>query len=126
MEKKTNKPLLLLAGLIATLLIFSFGSQWVGRKAAQPQTVTQATINKQVDAFSYIGEEGKDALALLKEKTSVEQNTSGLVISINNRKADDVKREYWAFYVNGKQAPVGSAEYQTKKGDKIEWKIEKY
>jgi len=36
------------------------------------------------------------------------------------------KKEYWAFYVNGKQSAVGAGSYQLKDGDKIEWKIEKY
>lgn len=126
MQKKTNRPLLLLTGLIAALLVVSFATQRVGKKAPQPPITTQTTSIKQADAFSYKGEDGKDALVLLKEKTTIEQNKSGLVVSINNRKADEKKREYWSFYVNGKLANVGPAEYQTKKGDKIEWKIEKY
>ena len=40
--------------------------------------------------------------------------------------AEESKKEYWAFYINGKMANVGAADYQTKEGDKIEWKIEKY
>ena len=36
------------------------------------------------------------------------------------------KKEYWAFYINGKMAEVGAGSYQLKDGDKIEWKIEKY
>ena len=80
----------------------------------------------QNNSFSYKGEDGKDALAILKEKTTVEQSSSGLVISINNRKADEGKKEFWAFYVNGKMAEVGPADYITKKGDLIEWKIQKY
>lgn len=76
--------------------------------------------------FSYPGVAGKDALTLLKEKTTVEQDSSGLVSSINMRKADSTQHEYWAFYVNGKMASVGPASYVTKSSDKIEWKIEKY
>ncbi|MBI2443286.1 MAG: DUF4430 domain-containing protein [Candidatus Levybacteria bacterium] len=79
-----------------------------------------------VDTFSYKGNEGKDALSLLKEKTKTEQNNSGLVVSINSRRADDAKKEFWAFYVNGKMAEVGPSEYITKDGDLIEWKIERY
>ncbi len=76
--------------------------------------------------FSYKGETGKNALEILKQKTSVEESTSGLVVSINNRKADDSKHEFWGFFVSGKMAEVGPADYQTKKGDQIEWKIQKY
>lgn len=86
----------------------------VSERKSQDQTV------------SYKGENGKDALTLLKQIGEVEQNSSGLVIGINGRKADDSKKEFWAFYVNGKLSEVGPAEYQTKEGDKIEWKIETY
>jgi len=48
------------------------------------------------------------------------------VVSINGRKADAQKHEYWAFYVNGKLSDVGPADYKTKDGDVVEWKIEKY
>ena len=127
MEKKTNRPLLLLTGLIAALLVVSFGgTQLVGKKAPQPPITTQTTSIKQADSFSYKGEDGKDALVLLKEKTTIEQNKSCLVVSINNRKADEKKREYWSFYLNGKLANVGPKEYITKSTDLIEWKIETY
>ena len=76
--------------------------------------------------FFYKGEIGKNALEILKQKTSVEQSASGLVVSINNRKADDSKHEFWGFFVNGKMAEVGPLDYQTKEGDLIEWKIQKY
>lgn len=85
-----------------------------------------SVTKQQSEVLSYKGEKGKDALTLLKEKATVEQDTSGLVISIKGRKADSAKHEYWAFYVNGKLASVGPADYQTKDGDRIEWKIEKY
>ena len=48
------------------------------------------------------------------------------VTSINDRLADDSKHEFWAFYVNGKQAEVGAGSYIVKQGDTIEWKIETY
>ena len=70
--------------------------------------------------------EEKDALTLLKEKAEVVQDTSGLVVQINKRKADEQKREYWSFYVNEKMASVGPKDYVTKDTDRIEWKIEKF
>ena len=76
--------------------------------------------------LTYKGVEGKNALTLLKEKATIEQDASGLVVSINGRKADLGGREYWAFYVNSQMAPVGPADYKTKNEDNIEWKIEKY
>lgn len=79
-----------------------------------------------IPQVSYKGVEGKDALTLLKEKSSVTQNSSGLVTSINGYQARDKEHEYWAFYINKKLATVGPADYQTQEGDMFEWKIEKY
>lgn len=72
---------------------------------------------------------GKTALELIKEKAKVVTKGDGAnayVTEINRRIAEDSKKEYWAFYVNGKMAEVGAGSYKLKEGDKIEWKIEKY
>lgn len=113
--------------LIIVVMLFS-----VGQKTQQQQTATKspAVVAKQeqtaADHLSYQGQTGKDALTLLKQTATVEQDPSGLVVSINGRKADNSKHEFWAFLVNGKEAQVGPAAYQTKDTDQIEWKIEKY
>lgn len=78
------------------------------------------------ESFEYNGEEGKDALSLLKEKTLVELNDKGMVVLVNGRKADSEAREFWGFYVNGKMAEVGAADFKTKDTDVINWKIERY
>jgi hypothetical protein len=78
------------------------------------------------NVFEYKGRNGVDALTLLKEKTEVGQDKVGMIISIDKIKADSDKREFWAFYVNGKMAEVGAADYKTKDGDIIDWKIENY
>jgi hypothetical protein len=85
---------------------------------------TTAVKQAQITIFSYKGQNGKDALTLLKEKTTVEQNKSGLVVSIAGNKPTG--HNYWAFYVNGKYAQVGPAQYMTKNSDSIFWKVEKY
>lgn len=78
------------------------------------------------DVVKYEGREGVDALTLLQEILPVEQDNSGLVVSINGRRANSAKREFWSFFVNGHMAPVGPADYITKNGDQIEWKIQTY
>lgn len=128
MGKNTKKVLIILIGLVLFAVgIFEYyairDQSLKTRTNYNPET---NYIYRQKDNFSYKGEEGKNALEILKAKTSVEQSSSGLVISINGRKADNSKHEYWAFYVNGKMAEVGPADYQTKAGDLIEWKIQKY
>jgi len=72
---------------------------------------------------------GKTALDLTKEKTNIKTKGEGVnayVTEINGQEALNSKKEYWAFYVNGKMAKVGAGSYKLKEGDKIEWKIEKY
>lgn len=106
-------------------LIFEVKDKEYKLKAATiyPTATTSKTISNH---FFYKGETGKNALEILKQKASIEQDNSGMVSSVNGRKADLVKHEYWAFYVNGSLAQAGAADYQTKDSDKIEWRIEKY
>jgi hypothetical protein len=79
-----------------------------------------------VDEMQFSGENGVSALDSLKKIVPVEQDISGMVVSVNGRKADAKKHEYWAFYVNGKLANIGPKDYITKKTDTIQWKIDKY
>jgi hypothetical protein len=72
---------------------------------------------------------GKTALDLTREKAIIKTKGEGVnayVTEINGQEALNSKKEYWAFYVNGKMAEVGAGSYKLKDGDKIEWKIEKY
>lgn len=101
---------------------------------SQQQPKTQQSIlsaktaiqHSQITNLNYKGQDGNDALTLLKQNAVVEQDKSGLVTVINNRKAENASHEFWAFYVNGKQASVGPADYITKNEDLIQWKIEKF
>lgn len=90
------------------------------------EPITDVGWSEDNNSFFYKGKSGENALKLLKAYTNVKQDTSGLVISVNDRVADSKKWEYWAFYVNGKMSQVGPADYKTKDEDLIEWKIEKY
>lgn len=126
MGKLISKTSLLLIGFFVVLLgTFFLGNQLFQSRQLY-QSITSTNTKQQTIPFSYKGREGKNALVLLQEKTTVEKDKSSLVVSVNGRKADSQKREYWAFYVNGKLAPVGPADYQTKDTDVIEWRIEKY
>lgn len=93
---------------------------------SENKPVAGASENKLSDEYDFPGINGKNALDVTKAHTSIEQDKAGLIISINGRKAEAKKREYWAFYINGKQASVGPADYITAAKDKIHWKIEKY
>lgn len=91
-----------------------------------PVATVSPVTSPLVDQFEYPGTEGVDALTLLKQKTIVEQDSSGMVVSISGRQADNSQREFWSFYINGESAQVGPASYITKDSDVIIWKIEKY
>lgn len=129
MQKIISKQILVVSGLAVVFIAMTWLIPAIAPKPVQKAssvTPTSAQTKKNVATFSYGGKDGTDALTLLKQQTTVEQDRSGLVVSINNSKADAKKREYWSFYVNGTMASVGPADYVTKNTDKIEWKLENY
>lgn len=118
---KFNKQFVVAAGIAVCI---AAGFYFV--RPSPPAPVRVQFGIKQPDTFLYEGVDNKDALTLLKEITDVTLDTVGMVSSINGRMADAEKKEFWAFYVNGDMASVGPADYVTKTGEKIEWKIENY
>ncbi|MDE2588693.1 MAG: DUF4430 domain-containing protein [Patescibacteria group bacterium] len=125
----SKKLLSIFVGTIAVVL--AIGSLFVSNRhagitRAQIQQVPQTSVSKQEAILTYNGEQGIDALTLLKKHAQIDMSSSGLITSINGRKADDSQREYWAFYVNSKMSTVGPAQYQTKSTDVILWRIVKY
>lgn len=114
------------------LILFSAGIIYIQRYTMSGfnshvvPLIPKSDSSQTTTAFSYSGEAGKDALTLLQKHATVRFSQPGMVNSINGREADNAKHEYWAFYVNGKLAQVGAADYQTKTGDQIMWKIETY
>jgi hypothetical protein len=72
---------------------------------------------------------GTTALQLLRNSYKIVTKGEGknaFITTIEERTASDTEREFWAFYVNGKQATVGAGSYYLKNSDTIEWKIETY
>lgn len=128
MEKGAlNKKIIALGVLgVAVVTYFTFFLQ--NKPTTAPVILPTISVQQeaQAEGLTYKGESGKDALTLLKQKATVEIDKSGMVIVINSRKADNIKHEYWAFYVNDKSASVGPADYQTQDADTILWKIDKY
>lgn len=133
MPKKFLVPLIILVIAGATAIGLSVADDNTTRQQdsaqdtpAQSQTTTPTPA--QSSTVSYKGIEGKTALELLKSAHKVETKTfEGMgeyVVSIDGRAPAD-SSEFWAFYVNDKQAQVGAGDYVTKDGEKIEWKLEK-
>lgn len=128
MEKGVLNKKILALGVLGVAVVAYLTFFLPNKPTTAPVITPTISIQQetQTEGLTYQGESGKDALTLLKQKATIEQDKSGLVIAINGRKADNSKREYWAFYINGKSAQVGPADYQTQDSDTIQWKIEKY
>jgi hypothetical protein len=107
--------------IVGVIVLHPYSQSQQTQLSAKPTVISSPAKTSTV---SYKGENGVDALTLLKQKTSIEQDHSGLVVAIKGNKPTG--HTYWAFYVNGKLASVGPAAYKTKNTDVIVWKIEKY
>jgi len=74
-------------------------------------------------------EKGATALDLLRKKADVKTQGKGknaFVLEINNLKAVADKKQYWAFYINGKLSNIGAGAYKLKQNDRIKWEIKTY
>ncbi|HSX05303.1 MAG TPA: DUF4430 domain-containing protein [Candidatus Saccharimonadales bacterium] len=87
------------------------------------EVVTNA--QHQLMQISYHGQQGQNALALLKKHAVVatkHYSFGDMVTTINDVKGTGPK--YWTFYINGKMAQVGAGAYATKSSDAISWKLQ--
>lgn len=126
MQSKTRIIIIATLAVLVGGIGYSLKGQKTETPTPTPAKTEAAVLSASSDTVTYQGQKGKDALSRLKEIAQVEQDVSGLVVSINGRKADSSAKEFWGFYVNGQMASVGPADYQTQDTDKIEWKIEKF
>lgn len=138
-QTKNNKKLipiitLLVIAAVAVIGVWYFnykddgsGAEQSGSSLQQGQGETSATVSNDGKLVTYSGVDGQSALSLVKQYTTVEtEEYTGIgeyVVSINGVKADSTNN-FWGFYVNGEQAQVGAADYVTKNGDQIEWRLE--
>ncbi len=133
---KTKKSFYKIFILVLVILaIFAGYFFYQTRLLSTKKSIAQQTLTVYLKIFGqkdFIKQEiisGKTALDLTKEKTNIKAKGEGVnayVTEINGQEALNSKKEYWAFFVNGKMAEIGAGSYQLKEGDKIEWKIEKY
>lgn len=95
-------------------------------KTQAPVKEKPVAVEPVENAIKYNGQEGKNALELLKAKYTVETKSYGsageFVESINGVKPDT--KHFWKFFVNGKSASVGAGSYITKSADVLEWKLD--
>ena len=127
-NRQRRITLSLLSGVLFVIIIiamFLFSKDITSQPIPDPVPTPQQ-VSEAENTFSYEGREGVDALTLLEEQAEVEKTPQGFVTSINGRKADEGKREFWSFYINGEPSQVGAGEYKTESVDKIEWRIETF
>ena len=130
-----NKKFLLLIGFLIIFLSTAFiqyNNTFSGKKVISEKPIVTKQIividGKNNQSFVQI-KKGSTALRLLNSTHKVVtkgQNENAFITTIDGRIANQQKREFWAFYVNGKQAQVGAGSYIVKNNDTIEWKIETY
>ncbi len=115
----------------SSILIIVLGLTLAGAGCGLTRTVQVPAENTNIvgcvaaaDSVAYTGQDGKNALELLQSAHQVDVSAQGFVNAIDGAKPGD--RQFWAFYVNCKQADVGAKDYVTKKGDSIEWKLESF
>lgn len=139
MNKRNIAYTIVVLALIGSL--FTVQSFFTDRSPVAKEQITNKSIHYsqkismpsgQKKEFNNLSADRKNnltALKALKDVVAVQTNGEGInafITSIDNRKADDAKKEFWAFYVNGKQAELGAGSYVIKNNDTIEWKIETY
>lgn len=96
------------------------------KHTTRPESSQDITFSADKKTVSYKGVPGETALTSLKTLTDITTETTSygeMVTGINDIKAQPMK-EFWAFYINGKQASEGAGTYKAVAGDKIEWKLE--
>lgn len=76
--------------------------------------------------ISYDGQDNKTALDLLKEGRDVQTQESSIGVFVTGIDGTaNTTDTYWMPYVNDQLLPDSSDKYQTKAGEKIEWRYEK-
>ncbi len=130
--------------VITAVVIFGGGFYYLNQskpedtKSSTTTTTTQekksaikVTIKSDGKEKSYEVENavGKTALEVTQEAVSIEKTGEGkdaFITSINGRKAEDSKKEFWKLVINGKDAEVGAGSYSVVENDTLVWEIATY
>ena len=111
--------------LVIVIIIAGFIG-WGFDIAKQNKTISHSEEKvAAVQSIVYNGQEGKNALELLKGIATIQTQDSSMgtfVTAIND--IQNTNTQYWMFYVNNELAPVAADQYQTKNDDKIQWRFE--
>jgi len=111
---------------VVVVVIAFIGIVYAVEKAEAPTNQPQQqVIQTQTNVITYQGQDGKNALELLKSLHRVETKSysfGDFVSSIDGVAPDSA--HFWALYVNGSLSQVGASQYITKSSDTIKWQID--
>jgi len=122
---QSSKKIYLVTLLVALVVGLGLYTYSVNQSSSPVASAASTQVTAPQKYITYQGINNKTALDLLKihAKTVTKQSSLGeYVVSING--SDGGGKQYWIFYVNGKEAQVGAGAYTTHNGDKIEWKLQ--
>lgn len=124
---RTAQNKLKTALIAAAIVVLGAGGAVIAVVSNSPPHKVGTSVNaqQQLTDIKYNGQNGIDALTLLKKHAKVQAkhySFGDLVTSINGSAGNGPK--YWTFYINGKEAQVGAGSYITKNQDKLEWKLQ--
>lgn len=118
---------------VLAAVVIALGAVWFSynglsfrqaKNAASNSNASQVNMNTTValpSTIAYKGEDGKNALDLLKANHEVVEE-GGFITAIDKR--PNTTSSYWMLYVNGKLAEKGAKDIATTSGDAIEWRFE--
>ena len=120
-----SKVKIALLSAVVVIVAASAGAwAYVGNLPSHKVSLTTNTAH-QLTQISYKGQNGVNALALLKKHATIttkHYSFGDMVTSIDGSSGNGPK--YWTFYVNGKEASVGAGSYVSKTTDNITWKLQ--
>jgi hypothetical protein len=113
--------------IVAVAVLLGLGGGVWAYIANSPSHKVDVVTNAQhqITQLSYQGQDGQNALSLLKKHARVQTkhySFGDMVVSINGAPGNGPK--YWTFYINGKMASVGAGTYTTRNSDKLAWKLQ--
>lgn len=111
--------------IIGVTFLVAAGGSVIALYASSYAVHTETNAAHQLVQISYRGQDGTDALTLLRQHADVQvkhYSFGDMVVVINNMVGNGPK--YWTFYINGKEAAIGAGAYSTKSTDTLMWRLQ--
>lgn len=121
MERKT-----VIISIIVIIILGLMGFGLFRKTAVAPTVASPTPAAVMAKNVSYNCEKGKTAFELLEKSHSLDTKDTSfgkMIMGIDNVQSSENKN-FWAFYVEDKQATVGAQLYNCIDSEKVEWKLE--